>query len=216
MEITWHGYSCFTIKTKEGVAVIDPYREEIGLKLPALKADTVLISHDHEGHNNVKGLSGEVRIIDWPGEYEVKGLAITAQTVPHGSEGNKKEPGQGLFFTIDADGMKICFLGDMGDKIDDALIESIGDVDVLMLPVGGHNTMNAKQAHNVIEEIEPRAIIPMHYATPGLKTELDDVEGFLKLVGASGIEAKDKFSLSSRSQLQEDKTEIILLKPQTA
>lgn len=215
MEIMWHGYSCFTLKTKQGIAVIDPYSENIGLKLPSLKADILLISHDHEGHNNSKGVAGDPRVIDWPGEYEVRGLAITAEAVPYSGEGNKKKPGHGLFFTINVDGLKLCFLGDMGELSDD-LIEGIGDVDILILPVGGHHTMDAKQAHVVIEELEPRAVIPMHYAIPGIKEELDGVEPFLKLVGATGAEAKEKFTISGRSQLQEDKTEFILLTPQTA
>ena len=148
MDIIWHGYSCFTIKAKRGTVVIDPYDSAtVGLKLPAMKADAVLISHDHEGHNNAKAVAGTPKVISWPGEYEIAGIAITAHPVPYSEEGSAKKPGKGLMFTLDADGLKLCFMGDMGGQPDDALIESIGDVDVLMIPVGGHHTMDAKQAH---------------------------------------------------------------------
>jgi L-ascorbate metabolism protein UlaG (beta-lactamase superfamily) len=216
MEIIWHGYSCFTLKTKHGTAVIDPYNSSsIGLKLPALKADVVLVSHDHDGHNFVSAVGGNPKIIDWPGEYEVKGIAICAVQIPYTGEGSDKNPGKGLFFTFEVDNLRICFMGDIGGEPDDALIESIGDVDVLLLPVGGHNTLDAKKAHLVIEEIEPRAVIPMHYAVKGMKVELDEVDAFLKLVGGSPA-PREKFVINSRSELMEDKMECIVLSPQTA
>jgi|WetSurMetagenome_2_1015567.scaffolds.fasta_scaffold37308_4 L-ascorbate metabolism protein UlaG (beta-lactamase superfamily) len=216
MDITWHGYSCFTIKTKQATIVIDPYDPAVtGIKLPQLKADIVLISHNHSGHNYVAGVGGEPKVLDWPGEYEVKGIAIVANKVPYSKEGNKEKKGEGMFFTIAADDLRLCFMGDMGE-VDDALIEGIGDVDILMLPIGGRNTMDAKQAHDVIEEIEPRAVIPMHYAIKGAKGELDEMEPFLKLVGAGAIEPKEKFTVGSRSELKEDKMECVVLTPQTA
>lgn len=221
MKIIWHGYSCFSLKTKHGTAVIDPYSADIGLKLPALKADVVLVSHDHPGHNNTKAVTGaeagsELKILDWAGEYEIKGMAITAQMVPYSKEGSEKEPGKGLIFTIDIDNLKVCFVGDLGGELDDTLMESIGNVDILILPVGGHHTMDAKQAHLLIEEIEPRAVIPMHYSTPGLKEEVDGIEPFLKQAGASVVAAKNEFEIDSRSELDSEKTAFILLNPQTA
>jgi len=215
MDITWHGYSCFTIKTKLGTVIIDPYDPAVtGLKLPSLKGDIVLISHNHDGHNYVKGVAGEPQVVDWPGEYEIKGIGILANKVQYSKEGDGKKKGEGMFFTLDADGLRLCFMGDMGNIPDDALIESIGDIDILMLPVGGHNTMDAKQAQLVIEELEPRSVIPMHYAIKGAKGEMDGVDLFLKLLGASETQAREKFSVSTRSDLKEDKMECILLEPQ--
>lgn len=214
MDIIWHGYSCFTLKTKNCTTVIDPYGTEIGLKLPQLKADVVLVSHDHEGHNNSKAVAGEPRLIDWPGEYEVKSMAITALSLPYEKEGSEEKKGEGLIFLMNIDGLRICFLGDIGDVPNDVLIESIGDVDILMLPVGGGNVLDAKKAHMVIEELEPRAVIPMHYATPGVKAQIDGAEPFLKAIGASTIEPKDKFTVSTHSELDGEKTICILLNPQ--
>ncbi len=216
MEITWHGYSCFTLKTKNCTVVIDPYSASVGLKLPALKADVVLVSKQEEEHNNVAAIKEPGQIIDWPGEYEVKGVAITGHTLPPAKEKKSAKSGAALYFLLEIDGINICFLGDLQGELSDELIEGIGDVDLLMLPVGGNETMDAKQAHNVIEEIEPRAVLPMHYATPGVKASLDGVEVFLKQAGATGTETKEKFTISSRSELSEDKINYILLNPQTA
>ncbi len=216
MDITWHGYSCFTLKTKNCTVVLDPYSDAVGLKLPALKADIVLISKQEEEHNNVAAIKEPGQVIDWPGEYEVKGVAITAHTLPQTKEKKSTKGGASLYFLLEIDGINICFLGDLQGELSDELIEGIGDVDLLMLPIGGNGTMDAKQAHNVIEEIEPRAILPMHYAVPGVKATLDGVEVFLKQGGVTGIEAKEKFTINSRSELSEDKLNYILLTPQTA
>jgi len=216
MDITWHGHSCFTIKTKRGTAVFDPYdAATVGLKLPPLKADLVLVSHNHEGHNNVKAVGGEPRVIDWPGEYEIKGIAVTASKVAYSEAEKGKKHGYGLIFTMEADGLKLCFLGDMGEAPDTALVESIGDIDILFLPIGGHTVMDPKQAHLVIEELEPRAVIPMHYKVTGSKSGASELEPFLKLVGASAPEPREKFTIGGRSELKEDKMECILLSPQT-
>lgn len=175
-----------------------------------------MVSHDHEGHNAVEKVGGEAKLINWPGEYEVKGLAINAYQVPYTEEGTAKKPGKGLIFVVHAEDLKICFLGDMGSQPEAALLEQIGDIDILMVPVGGNHVMDAKAAHLAIEEIEPRAVIPMHYATDGVKMTIDGIEPFLKVMGATSLTAKDKISVESRANLKEDGMEIILLNPQTA
>jgi L-ascorbate metabolism protein UlaG (beta-lactamase superfamily) len=162
----------------------------------------------------VQAVTGDPKVIDWPGEYEIKGIAVSAHQVPreaHGGETNKK----GVFFTIEDEGLRVCFMGDIGGVPDEALVESIGDVDILLLPVGGHYTIDAKLAHLVIEELEPRAVIPMHYAVKGSKGDLDGVEPFLKLIGNTP-EPRDKFTIGSRAELKEDALECVVLNPQTA
>jgi L-ascorbate metabolism protein UlaG (beta-lactamase superfamily) len=203
MDIIWHGNSCFTIKTKNCTVVIDPYSPSIGIKPPALKADLVLTSRNHPGHNNVAAVQGEPKIIDWPGEYEVKGFTVNAQKIEPEAEGKNV-----MFFNLDADGIKICFLGDVGKGLNDELIEKIGSMDILLIPVGGNDVMDAKTAHAVVEELEPRTVIPMHFAVPGLKEKYDGVEPFLKISGAVS-EAKDKFTVGSKSDLPAEKTDIL-------
>ena len=210
MEIIWHGYSCFSIKTKEGVAIINPYKSDIGLKLPPLKANMVLLSGEISNYAS-EAITGNPKILNWTGEYEVAGIAITAQTLS--SEQKKGE--QTMFYILDTDGLKICYLTDLDVSFTEEVIENIGEVDVLILPVGTEKN-SYKQAHQVIEEIEPRSVIPMYYKTPGLKVELEPIDDFAKQAGLTNIQPKDKFVLTSKSDLPEEKTEYIILNPQTA
>ena len=207
MEIIWHGYTCFTVKTKEGAAVINPYKNTIGLKLPALKADVALLSGE-ESEYDLKAIANEPKVLNWPGEYEVAGIAITAQLLR--SEG--KKGADNMLYMLDAEGLKICYLTNLEGSFTEEVIESIGEVDVLILPVGADKN-SPKQAHQIIEQLEPRAVVPMYYATPGLKVELQGVEDFAKQAGLTSVESKDKFSLNSKNDLPEDKTEYVVLKP---
>lgn len=207
MEIIWHGYSCFTIKTKDGTAVINPYKSNVGLKLPALKADATILSGE-ESEYDLKAVTTETKVLNWPGEYEVGGIAITAQLLK-----SETEKGAGnMLYMLDAEGLKICYLTNLDGSFTEEIIESIGEVDVLILPIGLDKN-SAKQAHQLIEQIEPRAVVPMLYQTEGLKIELQGVEDFAKQAGIAVIETKDKFTLSSKNDLPEDKTEFVILKP---
>jgi L-ascorbate metabolism protein UlaG (beta-lactamase superfamily) len=203
MEITWYGYNCFGIKTKGGMLVVDPYAGSSGLKLPGLKANVVIVSDEENKNLNAEGVGGEPRILTWPGEYEVSEIAITALQLPE-----KK----GMIYSFDADGLKVCYISDVSAPVSEELMESIGDVDVLMVPVKG----NLEEIHKTIEEIEPRVVIPVGYKTPGLKVEAGDLDAFLKKTGVSATSAKEKFSVNSRNDLPQEKTEFVVLAPQNA
>lgn len=207
MDITWHGYSCFTIKSKDASVIINPYNENLGLKIPKLKGDITIITGSVEGNDNIKAVSGDPYLIDWPGEYEVNEVAVTCFAAPEG---------KGFFFNLIGNGLKICFIEKAGKELSDELIDKIGDVDVLLVGVGGNEVCSAEEAHKIIEEIEPRAVIPMHYAIKGASQKLNELEPFLKLAGVSEPEVQDKFILGSKSQLKEDQTEYFILNPQTA
>ncbi len=208
MDIIWHGESCITVKTKSCTVVIDPYDSGIGINLPKLKGDIVLVSRKSPGHDNAKAVEGGNKIIYWPGEYEIKGVSINAQKIP-------SEDKEILYFTLNTDGINVCFLGDIGKGLSEELIENIGDVDILILPVGGHGVMDAKTAHSVVEELEPRIVIPVHFAIPGLKDEYDDVDVFLKFNGVPN-EPKDKLTIGSKTDLPVEKIDYVVLKAVTA
>ncbi|MBU0668137.1 MBL fold metallo-hydrolase [Patescibacteria group bacterium] len=207
MDIIWHGNSCFTIKTKSATAIINPYREEKGFKLPALKGALTIITGSSEGNDNLKAVQGETKVIDWPGEYEVSGIVLTAKK----SQGEK-----GFFFTMVGDDTRICYMEDTGKDITDELVESIGDVDILLISVGGTAGAGPEMAHKIVEEIEPRCIIPMNFAVPGSTGELQTADAFLKLAGGTAVTPIPKFSISGRGALKEDQTECVVLEPQLA
>jgi L-ascorbate metabolism protein UlaG (beta-lactamase superfamily) len=216
MEIIWHGHSFFEIKSKENknqiTVAIDPFSEEIGLKVPKTEADILLISHNHYDHNNKSAISGNYFLIDNQGEYEIKGVFVKAIKSFH-DKNEGKERGENLIFTIETEDLKVCHLGDFGQKeLTEKQIEEIGEVDILMIPVGGVYTISAKEAVKVLEQLEPKIVIPMHYSLPKLKIKLDSVDKFLKSLGIKSLPTEKKLSIK-KDDLSPEESKIILLEP---
>ncbi len=212
MYITWLGQSCFKIQTKDATVVTDPYDPKLGLKLPRLTADVVTVSHDHYDHNNVGAVAGEPFIVDNPGEYEIKGIAIRGITSWH-DDRDGAERGVNTIFTIDAEEMRIAHLGDLGSMLTDTQLEHLDHVDILMIPVGGTYTIDAETAAKVVNEIEPRIIIPMHYRITGLKeVKLAGVDAFCKEMGVTPNGSLEKLRLTKKELPVED-SQVIILKP---
>jgi L-ascorbate metabolism protein UlaG (beta-lactamase superfamily) len=211
MVITWYGQSCFKIQSGETVLFTDPFCKEIGLTPPRGAANIVTISHQHKDHNNYDALTGEPLVIKGPGEYETKGIDIKGILSFHDNK-EGKERGTNTIYVIDVEGIKICHLGDLGEeKLNDAQIEEINGVDILMIPVGGTFTINGEDAVEIINQIEPRIVIPMHYKIPGLDVKLDGVDVFLKEMGISKKETIDKLTLKKKDLPQED-MEVVVMK----
>ena len=222
-KITWAGQSCFQISVSNSRdhsadIVIDPFDEEIGLKVPNFSADILLVTHQHHDHNYVIAVKparaggGTPFLINGPGEYEVKEVFIRGVPAFHDdSEG--KEKGANTIYTIEAEGLRFCHLGDLGQKqLTDEQLEKIGNIDVLMIPVGGEFTISSQEAQRIVSQIEPRIVIPMHYELPKLKIKLDDVGKFLKAMGKNSVVPQDKFTVKS-SALPKDGTEVVVLQP---
>lgn len=220
MQIIWHGQSFFEIvikNPKEGETkiAIDPFESDfVGLKFPKTEADIVLVSHSHKDHSNSKGVGGSPFVIDTQGEYEVKDVFIKGISSFHDNN-NGKERGQNIMFTISAEEMKVAFLGDLGQKeLTSQQVDDLGNVDILIIPVGGTYTIGAKDASEIISQIEPGIVIPMHYKIPGLKVEIDDVAKFLKEMGSETIEPLPKLKVSPKDlPSKDDEMKIILLSP---
>jgi L-ascorbate metabolism protein UlaG (beta-lactamase superfamily) len=216
-KIHWAGQSCFQIEVSNSRdhsadIVIDPYDEKIGLKLPNLSADIVLVTHDHYDHNNVKGVKGEPFVIDGPGEYEVKEVFIRGIPSFHDDK-EGKEKGQNTIYVIEAEDLRFCHLGDLGQKeLTDDQLEKIDAVDVLMIPVGGKYTIDSQAAQKIIAQIEPKIVIPMHYNLPKMEMDLDDVSKFLKAMGKPSITPQDKLIVKD-STLPKNGMEIVVLQP---
>ncbi len=210
MQLIWLGHSCFKITTKETTIITDPY-DDIGLKLPSrLNADIVTISHNHHDHNNIGVINGSPLVIKTPGEYETKGIFIQGIPSSH-DEKNGSERGANTIFLFTLEDMKLAHLGDQGTILTDDQLEKLEGVDILMIPVGGVYTIDAKQAAEVVNQIEPRLVIPMHYAIPGLKIKLDPVNKFCDEMGAKTNGAEDKLKISKKD-LPVEETKVIILK----
>jgi L-ascorbate metabolism protein UlaG (beta-lactamase superfamily) len=247
MIINWYGQSCFQISSSQGKdnhfsIVIDPFGEDIGLKLPRkLEADIVLVSRDHPDHNNVKAVSGPPKfsseklgragqplIIKGPGEYEIKEVFIRG--IPgfyDNSQGAKS--GDTTIYTIETEGIRICHLGNLGQKeLSPVQLDKTGEVDILMIPVGGIYTIDAGEAIKIMAQIEPKITIPMHYRVPNLKihpvksseagakqfngVKLEGVDKFLKALGIKSLESLPRLLIKEKD-ISSEEAKIILLKP---
>ncbi len=195
MEISWLGHSCFRIKGTHTTVITDPYPPDLGYSLGNPTARIVTVSHQHPGHSYVQGITGEAKLVTGPGEYEIGGVLITGMATFHdGDEGRKK--GKNTVYIIEIDEVTVCHLGDLGHVLTTAQIEEIDNVDVLLLPVGDVSTINASMAAEVVRQLEPRVVVPMHYKTDALKWDLEPVDMFLKEMGVKEVDSKPKLSLT--------------------
>jgi L-ascorbate metabolism protein UlaG (beta-lactamase superfamily) len=211
MLITWLGHSCFKIQNKSGsdgvTLVTDPFDKTIGLKVTNFEADLITVSHDHDDHNNAASLRGKPFILNMAGEYDVKGVMIDGIESYHDDK-EGKEKGKNIIFRIEMDDISLVHLGDQGAVLNDKQLEKIVGTDILMVPVGGIYTLDAKKAVEVISQVEPRIVIPMHYQIPGLKIKLDGVEKFVKEMGLKPT-YEDKLKIFKKDLPQEDMELII-------
>jgi L-ascorbate metabolism protein UlaG (beta-lactamase superfamily) len=199
MKIQWFGHAAFRIATDSGVSIIiDPYQSGAfggALTYGKIKdeADIVLTSHDHDDHNYTKDLKGKFTHIGKAGEYDVKGVKIKATPSYH-DPSRGSERGNNLMFTLQADGLTLVHTGDLGHTLDKATLAELGKVDILLVPVGGFYTIDAKEATKVMKDINPAITIPMHYKTEKCNFPIATVDDFtagkkgVKVLKASEIE----------------------------
>lgn len=207
MDITLLGHSSFRIHGKLATVVTDPFDSAfIGLKFPKhITSDIVTVSHNHKDHNAVTQIEGNPFIVSGPGEYEIKGVGIVG--IPSHHDVERKE--QNTIYRIEIEDLSIVHLGDLGRMLTSAEVDELDGVDILMIPVGGTYTIDAAVAAKLVSEIDPKIVIPMHYARPGLKFNLAPVSLFLKEMGQEIVAAQSKLSIS-KAKLPEQKQIIIL------
>ena len=190
--------------------MIDPFDKKIGLRPPGGKADVVVVTHDHHDHNNVSALSGDPLVISGPGEYDIKGVFIKGLSGYHDAK-EGKERGRVTMYVFEMEDLKICHLGDFGQsELTQEQIEQIGDIDILMVPVGGVYTIDAEGAQKIVNQIEPAITIPMHYHVPGLSVKLEKVEEFLKAMGVKNSETLPRLTLKKKD-INPEETKIVVM-----
>lgn len=198
MEITWLGHSCFRIKGKSITIITDPYSLDLGYSLGEPTAHIVTVSHQHSGHSYVQGIGGEPRLVAGPGEYEIGGVMIMGIATFHDGEKGEKR-GKNTVYVMEVEEVSVCHLGDLGHVLTAEQVEELDNVDVLLLPVGGVSTIDASEAVEVVRQIDPKVVIPMHYKTEALSGELEPVEKFLKEIGVEDVVSQPKLSLTKSS-----------------
>jgi len=217
VKVKWLGHASFLITSGGGVKIItDPYKVDMGLSYGEITetADVVLISHDHADHSNAGAVKGNPRVIKGAGDKEVKGLRFKGIATYHDDAGGSKR-GVNTVFVFDVDGVKVCHLGDLGHDLGLKDVSDIGRVDVLLIPVGGLYTIDARVATSLSARLTPRTIIPMHYATSKVDTSkfgaISGVDDFIK--GKAGVDRLNASETAFETGKFPASTKIVVLKP---
>lgn len=208
MDITWYGLSCFRLNERNHASVVtDPYSPKVGLPALKLKADILTISHDARGHNAATAVSGHQHALTGPGEYEIGDVFIQGIATPRANT----EETRNTTFVFEYSGLTIAHLGDLAKVPTQTQIDALGEVNILLLPVGGGNTLNASQAAEVVSMIEPNLVVPMHYQQAGLKLQLDELDRFLREMGITEATPESNLRIT-KSSLPEE-TQVVVLAP---
>ncbi len=205
MEITWLGRNCFRLKGKERAVVTDPCPPASGYRLGRAAADIVTVSRrDDPGYSFVEGVAPGAKVLDAPGEFEIGGILVTGVAM------RREDGARNVAFVCEVDGIRVGHLGLPSAAPSSTVLEELDDIDVLLVPVGGHNSLAATVAADLITAIDPRIAIPMNYRTGAEQLELDTIDRFLKETGTKA-EPQARIQVT-RSQLPGDLT-VMLLQP---
>ncbi|MFC1915252.1 MBL fold metallo-hydrolase [Chloroflexota bacterium] len=211
MKIKWLGHATFLITSDTGTRIItDPYTTGGKLAYGEIKeaADIVTVSHDHYDHNNIAAVRGNPSVVR--GTAEVKGIKIRGITTHH-DRSQGRERGNNIAFCLEVDEIKVCHLGDLGHPLGDKEVTELGETDILLIPVGGFYTIDARVASQVCNQLKPRVIIPMHFKTNKCSAPIVKVDEFLK--GKKDVIRLDDSEVEFKSVELPATTQIMVLKP---
>jgi L-ascorbate metabolism protein UlaG (beta-lactamase superfamily) len=214
MKIKWLGHATFLITSDDGIRIItDPYKAGMGMQYGDIteSAEIVSVSHGHGDHNNVAAVQGNPEVVDEVGSVEKKGIKIKGILTHHDDAGGSKR-GNNIVFCFNIDNMNVCHLGDLGHPLSDKQAADIGEVDIVMVPVGGNFTIDAGVATDVVSMLKARVVLPMHYQNdrcPGFPVA--GVDDFLR--GKSNVVKPDTSEAEYSQSGLPDKTQVVVLKP---
>ena len=199
MKIQWNGHACFFLEGPEGRILTDPYVEAVPYQLLTTEADVVTVSHNHDDHNATHRVQGAPSIIDGVGEFTIDGIPFRGIAAHHDGERGEQR-GHNNIYAFTLDGIRVAHLGDLGHALSEEQIEALSDVEVLLIPVGDHYTIDALQATQITRALpNVRVVIPMHFKTePTQNWPIETVEPFLEMmdnarhIGSSRIEITKK------------------------
>ncbi len=197
MEITWLGHSSIRLRTGGATLVTDPFAPSVGFAMRRHEANIVTISNDHPHHSHRDALDGEPKFVNAPGEYEIANFYITG--IGTRLSADEKERRTNTVFTFQTEGLTLCHLGDLGGMPSPAQVRTLNQTEVLFVPAGGVCTIGANRVANLVNAIEPRIVVPVHYRTEGVDVELDGLEELLAELGVAEAEPRPRLSVTSRS-----------------
>lgn len=209
-EITWFGHACFNIRGRDASVVMDPVPSSSGYDTGTLAADVVTVSHDHPGHTAVDQIQDGYRLLNGPGEYEIREIFITGIQTYHDAE-KGKQLGKNTVYVVEFEDLVICHLGDIGHVLTEDQVELVSSVDVLLVPAGGGPTISPSQAGEIIGQVAPGIIIPMQFRTEQGDTEREPVDAFLREMASGEYDTVDR--LTVRKSDIGDSPKIVVLQP---
>lgn len=182
MQLDYLAHSCFSLSRGDRKVVFDPYDSSLGYPLPSVfNADYVLVSHDHSDHNAVSSVSGPTQVIRGAARRSFGGLEIEGRLARHGTD---EDSDWVVLFRLDWDGFSIAHLGDLGEPLCSENLEFLSALDILMVPVGGGHALAPDMAAELVRQVRPSIVVPMHFMTPYLAREdfpnFQDVQAFLE------------------------------------
>lgn len=212
MKIKWFGQACFMITARDGTKILmDPYLNMLGYKLPEIEADIVTTSHEHGDHNNIKIVKSNFVHINRTGDFTQSGIEIKGIQAFHDKFSGAKR-GKNTIYNFKVDGINICHCGDLGHTLSAKQVEEVGKVDVLLLPVGGRVTIDAFDAVEVIKQLGPIVVVPMHYRTKALGPFGFWFAKVDKFISTSGLKAREYTELEIDKKNLKDFSGIAVLK----
>ena len=207
MEITWYGRACFRLKGREASVMTDPCPPSTGFVAGKHEVDLLTLSHAHADHTYTRSITAGLTLTR-PGEYEHRNLLVTGVRTFHDGDRGKQR-GENVVFAVEIDGVHVCHLGDLGHLLTEEELAELGPIDVLLVPVGGNFTISPAEAAEVVAQVNPKIVIPMHFATDGASSDLLGPERFLNELAISEPIRQPK-AVVHLSTLPEE-TQVVLL-----
>ena len=199
MQLSWHGQYTIKVVSKETTLILDPSSR--------LKADILSFSNPSDPEmSNISGATPETTIIDTPGEYSLRHFTL------HSIGWNTEDGTERNLQRWMIEDIVLLHVGALNRDLNEQELRELElvDIDVLFAPIGGGNGMTKEQAMKMITTIEPRIVVPIHYAVPGSSEKLDALKPFLEEMGVESSQPEKKLILRKSKLPQEDMQTVIL------
>ena len=195
MDITWLGHSCFRLHDADMVVVTDPYPASVGLRVDNRPASVVTVSNSHPNHSNAESIEGDPKVFSAPGEYEFNGVTARGVMTPL-AEGQPREE-RNVAFIIEIGNINVCHLGDISVPLTTRLVDELKPVDVVLVPTGGHCTLDVDQVYQTLQDLDAKVVIPMHFKTPGVNVEMDPIDNFVRRMGLDSVQPQPRLVVTT-------------------
>ena len=208
MEITWLGHSSIRMVSRDIVLITDPYPDSIGYSMESQQAEVVTVSNGHPNHSSLDSVGGDPRVLKGPGQYEVKGYNVTGMGTRLADLDERRQIN--TVFTIRAEGLTLCHLGDLNDRLSPGQLDSLGNIDILMVPAGGGCTIEVGDVPQLVSVLSPRIVIPVHYGYESTAGMLAPVERLLTELSVEDASPQIRLNVTQTNLPRE--TQVVVLR----